>query len=75
MDKANEVISERINAVKIDRAEFAERSEPLGMSEAAGAQEVLKRLANSTADESGTWQALGLVDGAAEDGDEPIVGE
>lgn len=45
------------------------------MSEAARAQEVLKRLANTTADESGTWLALRLADGAAEDGDEPIVGE
>lgn len=32
MDKANEVMSERINAVKIDRAVFAERSEPSGQS-------------------------------------------
>lgn len=45
------------------------------MSEAARAQEVLKRLANTTADESGNWLALRLADGAAEDGDEPIVGE
>lgn len=45
------------------------------MSEAARAQEVLKRLANTTADESGAWLALRLADGAAEDGDEPIVGE
>ena len=45
------------------------------MSEATRAQEVLKRLANSTADESGTWLALRLADGDAEDGDEPIVGE
>lgn len=45
------------------------------MSEATRAQEVLKRLANSTADESGTWLALRLADGAAEDGDKPIVCE
>lgn len=45
------------------------------MSEATRAKEVLKRLANTTADESGTWLALRLADGAAEDGDEPIVGE
>lgn len=45
------------------------------MSEAARAQEVLKRLANSTADESGTWLVLRLTDGAAEDGDEPVVGK
>lgn len=45
------------------------------MSEAARAQEVLKRLANTKADESGTWLALRLTDGAAEDGDEPIVGK
>lgn len=45
------------------------------MSEATRAQEVLKRLANSTADESGTWLALRLADGAAEDGDEPVVGK
>lgn len=45
------------------------------MSEATRAQKVLKRLANSTADESGTWLALRLADGAAEDGDEPVVGE
>lgn len=45
------------------------------MSEVARAQEVLKRLANTTVDESGTWMALRLADGAAEDGDEPIVGE
>lgn len=45
------------------------------MSEAARAQEVLKRLANSTADENGTWLVLRLADGAAEDGDEPVVGK
>lgn len=45
------------------------------MSEAARAQEVLKRLANTTADESGAWLTLRLADGVAEDGDEPIVGE
>lgn len=45
------------------------------MSEAARAQEVLKRLVNTTADESGTWLELRLADGAAEDGDEPIVRE
>ena len=45
------------------------------MSEATRAQEVLKRLANTTADENGTWLALRLADGAAEDGDEPIVGK
>lgn len=45
------------------------------MSEATRAQKVLKRLANSTADESGTWLALRLADGAAEDGDEPVVRE
>lgn len=45
------------------------------MSEATRAQEVLKRLANSTADENGTWLVLRLTDGAAEDGGEPIVGE
>lgn len=33
------------------------------MSEAARAQEVLKRLANSTADENGTWLVLRLTDG------------
>lgn len=45
------------------------------MSEAARAQEVLKRLANSTADENGSWLVLRLTDGAAEDGDEPVVGK
>lgn len=45
------------------------------MSEATREQEVLKRLANTTADESGAWLALRLADGAAEDGDKPIVGE
>lgn len=45
------------------------------MSEATRAQEVLKRLAKSTEDESGTWLALRLADGDAEDGEEPIVGE
>ncbi len=45
------------------------------MSEATRAQEVLKRLANTTEDESGTWLTLRLADGAAEDGDEPIVGK
>lgn len=45
------------------------------MSEATRAQEVLKRLANSTADENGSWLALRLADGAAEDGDEPVIGK